>query len=228
MIKIYWLVKKVLSFWTKHRLFKRECLSVLIFVGAYSTIIYADESTTVRGDSSQLPKVDYSKTVEIKSFGGFNRAFETKSLEVQEVHLPTYSGDLKSLPLVEWQAPKKDFYTKSLTLPDLEIKFETKNASEKWSQQISLKGEPVLRKADSYFDGKQADLPSSPIEKKDLETPRNITGEELKQLINQGTRGTAVEVAPVKMGHEFGKTQQNEKAKEIPETKSLPKSEPSK
>ncbi len=229
-MRIHCLIKKVFDFWAKNKLFTERCILVFFMLGAaHLTIIYADESTVVHGDSSQLPKLDPSKTFETKSFGGFDRTFKTKSLEVQAVRLPTYSGDLKSLPFTEWQTPAKDFYTKSLSFPD----FEAKSASEKWSQQISLKGEPALRKADSHLDGKQADLPSSSLEKKDLESPKNIGGEELKQLINRGAQGTGaqgttVEVIPVKIGRGLGKTQQDEKAKETPETKSLPKSESSK
>lgn len=169
----------------------------------------------VHGSNVGLPKVDYSKTFAVESFPGFNRDFETKSLEMKAVSLPTYFENLKPLPLTEWQSWKADIYPKTIGLHDFEIKKDVTQ----WSHlpEWSGKDSNLLQKKSSSEE-KIAKTPSSPIETPDISPARTIGGEELKNLINRGN-----EVEEIVMGRGFGVLKINPSLRELPETKSLQK-----
>jgi len=166
----------------------------------------------VHGNNVGLPKVDYSKTFSVESFPRFNRDFETKSLEMKAVSLPTYFGNLKPLPLTEWQSWKADIYPKTMGLHDFEVKKDVGQ----WSHLPELSGEDsnLLQKRSSS-EGKIAKTTSSPIETPDISPARNIGGEELKNLINRGN-----EVGEIVVGRGFGSLRINPSLREPPEMKS--------
>lgn len=169
----------------------------------------------VHGSNVGLPKVDYSKTFAVGSFTGFNRDFEAKSLEVKAVSLPTYLGNLKPLPLTEWQSWKADIYPKAIGLHDFEIKKDMGS----WSHPTELSGKNFdLSQKGSSFEGKVAKITSSPVETSNISTPRNIGGEELKNLINRGN-----EMGEVVVGRGFGALRFNPSLRELPETKFPPR-----
>ncbi len=207
-----------------------KCLFLLFLGIVFSAITVFAETRTVRAPPSEMPggdalapEIDHSKTVEMKAFdmdnlGGPGGGFQTKELEMKAADLPTYPGNLKMLPLTEWQSPKSDFYSKSINLRD----FEIKKAVERWSQHSDQfqqnEGSSLPQKNyDPY--SREADVPASPVEKKEVDPAPNLSGEKLKQLINQGG-----ELGPVQVGRGFGATQLGPQLKETPETKSPPKS----
>src|SRR3989338_439801 len=107
---------------------------LLVFLLFFSLRAFA-ESQVVHGDHSQLSPIDYNKKFEMKGFGGFDHEFKAKTIEMKAADLPTYSGNLKPVPLTEWQSSKTDVYSKSIEAKD----FEIKKALEKWSRQADLK-----------------------------------------------------------------------------------------
>ncbi|MDD2710251.1 MAG: hypothetical protein PHV34_19890 [Verrucomicrobiae bacterium] len=137
----------------------------------------------VRGDSSQLPKIDYTKKFEGKNFDGYNREFKGGSVQFKDVDLPTFSGNLKALPMTEWKSDKPDLYKKNLELKDFEGKkithFADKDPVQK--QEVSLGG-----KQPSIDSSKAPRIPSTSAGEKQVPTPQSIGGQELKDLINKG------------------------------------------
>jgi hypothetical protein len=188
-----------------------------LFLGATS---YAQNQ--VRGDSSQLPEIDYSKQFNMKNFkssnfSGFNRTYATKEIESKTLELPTYFGNLKPLPLTEWHSPKPDVYSKTLSLQDYQIK----KAVDRWSNQLTLRTDEDL--GNKNFLTKDKPYPTANIESKEVEAGKNVGGQQLKDLINRG-----VKPEQVKVGHGFNATQLGEgegkeNSNEPPKTSSQPK-----
>ncbi len=189
---------------------------IMGYIGFLDTLSFA-ETHVMHGDHSGLPLVDYSKQFDVKFFGGFNKAFQTKSLDMKTINnLPAYSGNLKSLSLTEWQFPRSDFYPKEITLR----KFEIKKAAEKWSRQLILKTNPSLRK-DSELNERETEVPPM-IENKEVEPAPTIGGEHLRRLLKQGG-----ELGHVEIGRGFNKISLGGEAKELPEKSSPSKLAPS-
>lgn len=148
----------------------------------------------VRGDGGQLPQIDYSKQFNMNVFktgtySGFNRSFETKQFEAKTLELPNYYGNLKPLPLTEWQSNKQDFYTKNLDLQE----FQVRKTSDRWSHQLSLREDENFKtELPPAYEGKSISVKN--LEIKEVEVPSNVTGEDLRRLINKGSKPESVKV----------------------------------
>ncbi len=75
-----------------------------------------------RGDASSLPAIDYSKQFKTGVFTGFDRSFSPASVSTRSVKLPDYSGQMKSMPLAEWNFPHADRYPRAAPLRNVEWK----------------------------------------------------------------------------------------------------------
>jgi len=186
-----------------------------IFLGVAMGNVFSQ--TQVRGDPSQLPEIDYSKQFNMKKFGtsafsGADRTFSTKEIQSKTVQLPPYYGNLKPVPLTEWNSSRPDVYSKSLSLQG----FQIKKAVDRWSTNVTL------REDEPYHDNspvKGDDIQTSDVETKESEPGKNVTGQKLRELINKG-----IKPEPVKTGRGFNAGYLGEeKAKEQPKTESPPK-----
>ena len=227
------MIKLVISRWVAYQLTRNMGPSSLIWkpvpffllgIGLWNFALngFGKDSDNKEPAHHGLPKLDVNKIFEVKSFDGFNRNFETKTLELQAVELPSFTEKLKELPLAEWQSAKPDLYLKTL---DLE-KFESKQVDEKWSSKAPiLLNESPLQKLESSREIQKEPLTSPSVETKELDPSRNINGAELRELLNHG--GT---VGPVKVGRDIesvtGKAPLKKETKEKPEKPSQPKSGP--
>jgi hypothetical protein len=198
----------------------KPALIILIALCAIEQISFAEQ--VIRGDESQLPQIDYSKQFNMKGFGtstysGAERSFATKNFETKTLQLPSYYGNLKPLPLTEWNSPKRDVYSKTVTLQE----YQLKKAVDRWSNQLTLREDDADRTDPAVKDGS---VPTRNIDTKEEDVPKNVTGQSLKDLINKGAKPE-----PVKTGRGFtadelkGPTESKEDSKEQSKTESQPK-----
>lgn len=156
----------------------------------------------------------------MKGFGGGDHEFKAKAIEMKAADLPTYSGNLKPVPLTEWQSSKTDIYSKSIEIKD----FEIKKALEKWSHQADLKTakssvhakDSPLNEKVAKENGKAAKESSLVFEIKNLPPANNLGGEELKDLVNRGKGTSTVEVGTVKVGRGVSEVILGNGSKEVP------------
>ncbi len=156
----------------------------------------------VSGSSTPYRQEEYDKMLkmeyDVKSLDGYSKEFKTSSIEMKAATLPEYGGNLKSVPLTEWQSSKADFYTKSLSLHD----FEIKQALDKWSQPAMFSTETAVSMKNSSMDGRPSEDSSKTFDKKDLPPPYAVKNEDLQNLINYGSEAPAI-----KVGNRFSSTE---------------------
>ena len=154
------------------------------------------EQPKVYGSKEPYHQEDYDKMFKMefdtKTLGDYNnKEFSTRAIEMKAATLPDYAGNLKSVPLTEWQSSKPDFYSKSLSLRE----FEVKKAIDTWTKPSELESKSGVPLTRSKMDGKESSDSSKRVEKVDLPPPYAIKGEELQNLINHGS-----EAPPIKVG----------------------------
>ena len=192
-------------------------LGVWLASGLFCVSAWAG-STTIHGNADGLPKPDYNKTVDMKSFHGFDRNLEFRMLELEASSLPLFTGNLKNLPLTEWTGAKVSLYSKTISPRELEIN----RAIEHWSRLYpATETSPVLQ-TESPLAGKVADVPNDTIKTPQLSPGAILEAERLRALASQGA-----ETGEVTVGSGFNKIRLTPLFKEPPGTKSPPKSAPS-
>lgn len=154
---------------------------VLLLVG-YGAIVQAGQKVS-RGDNSQLPPIDGTKMFDFKSFQGFNREFKVDDVEMKTAHLPAYSGKFRDLPLTQWQSSKSDFYARDLPQRD----FRVNSAVDEALREFSLKDNASVASLGNVVESREARLPSENVEGRQLDAPKSIQNEDLKQVINKGS-----------------------------------------
>lgn len=173
------------------------------------------ESTVIRGDSSALPPLDYSKQFDMKGSKNFDRQYQVKTLEMKTFNLPTYSGSLKTVPLTEWEGPTTDRYSQSINLREFLVKEEV----EKYARQALLDGEIEVPENAKNLSERQTSASREDVETGTVGPSKALGGEDMRQLINRGV----TEAGPIKMGKGFGERSFGIRTKEAPEKKSQPK-----
>jgi hypothetical protein len=181
------------------------------------------QTRVYRGDPSKLPKIDPNKTVEMKSFDGYNKEFKCPSVDLQAARLPTYEGKLDAIPLTEFKISKPDFYPK--TVPTQE--FEIKTSPSVKSNAASIRTETPVTNTNSVMGTRQAKVPTDSVEAKEAPTPPAIAEDELKDLINQGVSAGRVRVGRGSTSKELKPTPETPLVRVKREKKSPPSEEPS-
>lgn len=175
----------------------KTALTTFIAVGvtAFAPSTFGQQPTKVYGSSTPYKQEDYDRMLKMeyntKSLEGYSHEFETKAIEMKAAKLPEYQGKLNSIPLTEWRSPQADFYTKSLSLRE----FEMKQAVDLWSKPAMYSADPAIPLKASPLDAKDSDVASKEVETRDIPTGEGLSGEQLIKLINKGR-----EVPTIKVG----------------------------
>ena len=192
--------------------------AAILILASWLPSAHGGGQTIYRGDNSSITPIDRSKTVEMKTFGGFDRSVQAHSVELKTANLPTYSGSFKSLPATEWKSYRPDFYAKAIPLKI----FEVKSAAQTWSRDASVKNDLPVYKPGSDYSKRQINTTDSTVEQGDIPPPRQLSDAEAKELLNHGREAGKVEV-----GSGFSRKELGPSFKATPEMKPPPKSEPS-
>ena len=175
---------------------KWQWLLTLGLLTVWMPNLHAEGPKIYRGDSSQLPKVDFNKTFDTKIFGGSDKEVETRALETEAINLPAYSGNLNALPMTEWSSSKPDFYPQAISLRD----FEIQKTLHDWSRETHDDLKTAILATESDLAARQANTPEAEVKTEEISPPPAIGGEDLKRLINQGRS----ETGKVRVGRGFG------------------------
>ena len=194
---------------------------LLITGGLFFVPGLMSEENVVHGDSSVLPKLDYSKKFDVQSFPGGQDQVEMKTFHTKAANLPEYSGKLNVLEMPMADLPADSRFSNS----PLKMKeYEVQKAVEKWTRTTDFQDR---KEASNFFkgtvfekiasdSGKNADQYSKQLTVKEAVQPKILEAEDVSRVINRG--GQTGEVQIGKGGFSGVKTLKEFKA--TPETRS--------
>ena len=165
---------------------KRRFASLLI-LGFLGTTCAGEK--VYHGDPSGLPLPDFTKKFETREFSGAQREVSTRTLDLREAPLPSYSGRLQTLPFSSWVNVRPDVYGKTMELG----RFEGKMAPQGDKPALSEKDAGLAKPSEN--NGKIAPYDAEAVENgRTTDLPRSIPPDELKDVLNHGGSPALVHV----------------------------------